>query len=547
MENNEETENVKEVKVIIIGAGIAGLSAANHLVKNGFTDFLILEGRNRIGGRICGIPIGSQKVELGANWIHGVLGNPIFEFAMSHGLIDIVNIPKPHKIVAATEKGTQASFSILQEIYEAYICFLRRCEEYFLCQYLPPEGIHSVGDHIALEVELYLNKIDNSNDRHIRRLIFECLLKRETCITGCDSMTEIDLLELGSYTELQGGNIVLPSGYSSILDPMAKHIPADKILKRYPVSNIKWASAGDSGFSDDTGEDSDDSDKTVIEEGILVSSSDKREENDNHSRSSSKSKNGFSKVEITCENGKKFQCDHVICTIPLGVLKDKVDTLFTPSLPTYKVEAIERLLFGTVDKIFLEYDRPFLSANISEVMLLWEPDDDETTDISNNWYKKIYSFSKISETLLLGWISGKEAIYMESLPYDVIADKCTEILRKFLNDPLIPKPNKCVCTTWYSQPFTRGSYTAMAVGASQLDIEQLAQPLYSSIHQQKPSVLFAGEHTHSNFYSTVHGAYLTGRTAAQIVLTPELPNEVVLDCEDTSDLSSWIQGISLDN
>lgn len=108
------------------------------------------------------------------------------------------------------------------------------------------------------------------------------------------------------------------------------------------------------------------------------------------------------------------------------------------------MEAIERLLFGTVDKIFLEYDRPFLSANISEVMLLWEPDDDETTDISNNWYKKIYSFSKISETLLLGWISGKEAIYMESLPYDVIADKCTEILRKFLNDPLIPKPNKCV-------------------------------------------------------------------------------------------------------
>lgn len=59
-------------------------------------------------------------------------------------------------------------------------------------------------------------------------------------------------------------------------------------------------------------------------------------------------------------------------------------------------------------------------------------------------------------------------------------------------------------------------------------------------------VLFAGEHTHSNFYSTVHGAYLTGRTAAQILLSSDTPQEIVLNCDDTSDLSSWIQGISLE-
>jgi len=39
-------------KILIIGAGMAGLSAASHLVKNGVTDFKILEARNRIGGRI---------------------------------------------------------------------------------------------------------------------------------------------------------------------------------------------------------------------------------------------------------------------------------------------------------------------------------------------------------------------------------------------------------------------------------------------------------------------------------------------------------------
>lgn len=49
-------------KVLIIGAGMAGLSAANHLIKNGLNDFKILEARSRIGGRIISIEMGKQKV-----------------------------------------------------------------------------------------------------------------------------------------------------------------------------------------------------------------------------------------------------------------------------------------------------------------------------------------------------------------------------------------------------------------------------------------------------------------------------------------------------
>lgn len=51
------------VKVLIIGAGMAGLSAANHLLQNGCNDFLIVEARGRIGGRIVSIPLdNNQKV-----------------------------------------------------------------------------------------------------------------------------------------------------------------------------------------------------------------------------------------------------------------------------------------------------------------------------------------------------------------------------------------------------------------------------------------------------------------------------------------------------
>lgn len=371
------------------------------------------------------------QVELGANWIHGVLGNPMFEVAMSHGLVNILNTPKPHKLIAATEDGKHVPFPILQEIYEAYVCFLKRCEEYFLCQFIPPPDIHSVGEHIDYETELYLNDQSSESEKKLKKMIFDCLLKRETCITGCNSMSDIDLLELGSYTELQGGNIVLPSGYSSILVPMCMALPSEMFTLSKPVKTIHWKRKKSSvaGVLETVDEvDSDDSDRTVTDVPCALDSGDN--------------------VKIICDDGSVYYADHVICTTPLGVLKETSGVLFEPALPQFKLESIDRLLFGTVDKIFLEYDRPFLNSDISEVMLIWDTVPAEPTDsdvyMAKNWYKKIYSFSKVSDTILLGWISGKEAEYMETLSHNVVAEVCTDILRKFLKDPYIPKPKSCV-------------------------------------------------------------------------------------------------------
>lgn len=443
--NSSKKCDTNKFDTIIIGAGMAGLAAANHLLKHGIESFVILEARKHIGGRIISIPMKNHNVELGANWIHGVLGNPIFEIAMANGLVNIINIPKPHKVIAATEDGKQVPFGVLHEIHEAYVCFLRRCEEYFLCQYLPPPDINSVGEHINLEATIYLERLPSSEEKKLRRLIFDCLLKRETCISGCNNMDEIDLLELGSYTELQGGNIMIPSGYSSILEPMIKNINPEKILTSHSVKKIIWDSDQHSLRNiEDVGEESEDSDQTVIED---ISKTSDRPVNVGESSSAPDTaqkpkKKLFTNVEIVCDNGQSFFANHVICTIPLGVLKEHAADLFEPSLPQYKMESIERLLFSAVDKIFLEYERPFLNPEVTEIMLLWENSSSE--DMSQSWYKKIYSFSKVSETLLLGWVSGKEAEYMETLSMEDIAATCTKILRKFLNDPFIPEPQKCV-------------------------------------------------------------------------------------------------------
>jgi len=68
------------MRVVVIGAGIAGLSAASELLKQGL-DVCLVEARDRIGGRICKAEEFSVPIDLGASWIHGVSGNPLTEIA----------------------------------------------------------------------------------------------------------------------------------------------------------------------------------------------------------------------------------------------------------------------------------------------------------------------------------------------------------------------------------------------------------------------------------------------------------------------------------
>jgi len=41
----------RQYRVVIIGAGIAGLSCAKYLIENDINDFVIVEAHDRIGGR----------------------------------------------------------------------------------------------------------------------------------------------------------------------------------------------------------------------------------------------------------------------------------------------------------------------------------------------------------------------------------------------------------------------------------------------------------------------------------------------------------------
>uniref|UniRef100_A0A8I3WLS5 Spermine oxidase n=1 Tax=Callithrix jacchus TaxID=9483 RepID=A0A8I3WLS5_CALJA len=75
-------------RVVVIGAGLAGLAAAKALLEQGFTDVTVLEASSHIGGRVQSVKLGHATFELGATWIHGSHGNPIYHLAEANGLLE---------------------------------------------------------------------------------------------------------------------------------------------------------------------------------------------------------------------------------------------------------------------------------------------------------------------------------------------------------------------------------------------------------------------------------------------------------------------------
>lgn len=84
------------------------------------------------------------------------------------------------------------------------------------------------------------------------------------------------------------------------------------------------------------------------------------------------------KVQIKCGDESEFSADHVIVTLPLGVLKAHHQTLFTPHLPEAKIKSIQDIGFGTLGKIYLEFDERFFEGEIRFYNFLWSDADLES-------------------------------------------------------------------------------------------------------------------------------------------------------------------------
>jgi lysine-specific histone demethylase 1 len=72
----QEVKEKRREKIIVIGAGVAGLIAAQKLQSFGF-EVIVLEARDRVGGRVATFRKGNYLADLGAMVVTGIYGNPI--------------------------------------------------------------------------------------------------------------------------------------------------------------------------------------------------------------------------------------------------------------------------------------------------------------------------------------------------------------------------------------------------------------------------------------------------------------------------------------
>lgn len=232
---------------------------------------------------------------------------------------------------------------------------------------------------------------------------------------------------------------------------------------------------------------------------------------------------------IECEDGTVVEADSVVCTIPLGVLKQ--DTInFNPPLPSWKTDAVGRLGFGILNKVVLVYDKVF-----------WEPDRHifgVLRDAPNRHsvFQKDYGANRgrffqwfnVSNTTglpcLIALMAGDAGFDTEHSSNDIIISEATEILRSVFGKD-VPYPVESVVTRWGSDRFARGSYSSAAPDMQPHDYDHVARSI--------GNLYFAGEHTIGTHPATVHGAYLSGLRAASEVLEAmlgpiEVPTPLVL-------------------
>lgn len=427
-----QTESRQKADVLVIGAGISGLAAARTLVDGGLS-VIVLEARNRIGGRIwtdssLGVPL-----DLGASWIHGVRGNPIADLAKQFGAQT-----KPTDYENGIDfdfDGRVLSDRESEEIEELYDEIYSEIED-MQNEYDDDISLQAAFDHVLQNYNLSADQL-----RKLGQYI-----QQETSLEYGADPSDLSMMEWDSDEVFGGRDVIFPNGYIQIAAGLSNGLD---IRLNTVVKTVYYSNEG---------------------------------------------------VEVETGSGI-FHADKVVVTLPLGVLKREA-VRFEPQLPGWKWDAIDRLNMGVLDKVYLKFPAIF-----------W---DDE---IENFWYlgKKIGEWSDwmsfvpyINQPVLMAFHGGEKALALEALSDGQILAGAMATLRTIFGSS-IPEPIAYKITRWGADPYSFGSYSHIPPNASGDDYDDLAEPVGDVL-------FFAGEATSREYFSTVHGAYLSGVAAAKEIL-----------------------------
>nr|AIN75609.1 flowering locus D-b [Dimocarpus longan] len=442
----EEPTSSNGLRVVIIGAGLAGLAAARPLLRLGFR-VTVLEGRKRAGGRVYTkkMETGEGKrmsawADLGGSVLTGTLGNPLGILAKQLGC-SLYKVGDKCPLFGLDGKPVDKD---LDNKVEAD--FNRLLDKASRLRQLMGDAAMDVSLGSALETFS-----DNVNAETIQFYNWH-LANLEYANASLLSKLSLAFWDQDDPFDMGGDHCFLPGGNGRLVQVLAENVP---ILYERTVHSIRYGSDG---------------------------------------------------VQVVA-GSQVYEGDMVLCTVPLGVLKSG-SIKFVPELPQRKIDSIKRLGYGLLNKVAMLFPHVF-----------WGTDFDTFGHLNDDPSRRgefflFYSYASVAGgPLLIALVAGEAAYNFENMPPPEAVAKVLKILRAIYEPQgiTVPDPVQTVCTRWGSDPFTLGSYSNVAVGASGDDYDIMAESVGDG------RLFFAGEATTRRYPATMHGAFLSGlREAANM-------------------------------
>ncbi|KAL3645495.1 Lysine-specific histone demethylase 1 2 [Castilleja foliolosa] len=411
------SEDTSEASVIIIGAGLAGLSAAKQLRSFGFKVFVI-EGRNRPGGRVYTQKMGQNgnyaAVDLGGSVITGIHANPLGVLARQlsiplHKVRD--NCPLYEPDGGPVDKETDSNVELIFNKLLDKVSQLRGIMGGFAANI-------SLGS--VLETLRQLYAVARSKEE--RQLLDWHFANLEFSNAGSLSNLSAAYWDQDDPYEMGGDHCFLAGGNWKLIRALCKGVPIvyDKI-----VDTIRY---GDEG------------------------------------------------VEVLAGD-QVFQADMVLCTVPLGVLKKRT-IKFEPELPEKKLAAIDRLGFGLLNKVAMVFAHNFWGEDLDTFGSLNETSHRRGEFFLFYSYHTV-SGAPVLVALVAGEAAqlfensdpASSVRRVLSILRGIYCPKGIDV----------PDPIQSICTRWGSDPLSYGSYSHIKVHSSGNDYDILSESVSSRL------------------------------------------------------------------
>ena len=202
-------------------------------------------------------------------------------------------------------------------------------------------------------------------------------------------------------------------------------------------------------------------------------------------------------VKVTTNAGA-FDFDRLVVTLPLGVLQSN-DVTFEPALPDWKRDAIGRLGIGHAQRLMMRFEDTFWPKQV-EFLGSTAPPSDRFIDWTN-------LYRRARDPMLSLWSAGPAAAAMETESDETLTKLAMQEFDAVFGKQARPAI-QVHATRWGQDPFSRGAWAYMPLGARRTDVEQLSKSLFGR-------VFFAGDATQVEGFHTAAAAVRSGVRAAQ--------------------------------